>query len=681
MAADTTGDGPGGRATTAATVPLGTRHAILPDQPLPPFDTDGARAYRAVDPRDGSSEFFALVCDRGLPARFDVALQLLETDPAGLVEMANAGPVDWPPARGRRLAVVHVRPGGARVMRDLRTPREPMAEDALIGALVRPAATALRNLATRGIAHGSVRPDNMFFADPTGTRIRLGDCVTAPSGHGQPMMFEPIERAQASPTARGGGSWADDMFALGVSMLWLSLGRNPVPDVDEPTLLAQRIDRGSYAAYVADARLQTGLHEILRALLADDPRQRPTPKEMEQWLASRRIALRQVPPPRRAARPLEFGGGAHASPRLLAHALAADPTLAATLIESGDVERWMRRSVLDEERADLVRDASGANAGPGGLAATAPDRLVARTLAALDPAGPIRFKGLSFLPSGLGTDMQAAMAAGRDVRPHLEALSGGLVTFWVSAQPEDRPELKGLVQLFDQMRLLAERGGAGYGAPRVTYELCPHAPCLSPILGGAFVTTPQELLVQLDEIGLRPGRPAEPMDDHVAGFLMARHRKLDDRYLLVLGPGNAPARRALGILAVLADVQRQFGPASLRGLCRWMLPAMRPVVERYRSAGLRRRLSEDLTRVAEEGDLARMLMTVDDPKILRDDGKAFDAARLRYVETNEEIEALRRSVADPDGVARTDGREATAVVSSVVAAVIVFAVVARAFGA
>jgi hypothetical protein len=277
-------------------------------------------------------------------------------------------------------------------------------------------------------------------------------------------------------------------------------------------------------------------------------------------------------------------------------------------------------------------------------------------------------------------DMQAAMAAGRDARAHVEALSGGLPSFWVGAQPGPRPELKGLVQILDQMRLIAERGVAGYGAERVMYELCPQAPCLSPILGGGFVATPQELLVLLDEIGQRAGRPNEPMDSHVAGFLMARHKKIDDRYFLALGPGGTPAKRALAILAVLADTQRQFGPEALRGLCRWMMPAMRPAVERYRSADIRRRLSEELTRVAETGDLTKMLTAVDDPKALRDDGKAFDGARARYVQAAEEIETLQRSVANPLAVARTDGRQVTAVISSVVAAMVVFAIVARAVG-
>jgi len=679
-AAETNGAGPGGRATAATAVPLGTRHHIFPDQPMPAYNADGALAYRAVSTRDGSAEYFALVCDRGLPARFDVALQLVETDPSGLIELVNAGPVDWPPARGRRLAVVYARPTGARVVRTLATPREPMAEDVVISTLVRPAVAALRNLATRGIGHGSVRPDNMFFADLTGTQIRLGDCVTAPSGYGQPLMFETIERAQAGPCARGGGTWSDDLFALGVSMLWLTLGQNPLPDLDEATLLAQRMDRGSYATYVANARLQTGLHEILRVLLADDARQRPTPKEMEQWLTSRRIAPRQIPPPKRAARPLEFDGGAYAAPRHLAHALAANPGLAAPLIESGDLERWMRRSVIDEERADVVHAAYGSNAGPSGLAASNPDKLVARTLAAIDPAGPIRFKGLAFLPNGLGMDMQAAMLAGRDVRTHVEALAGGLPSFWVGAQPEHRPDLKGLVQIFDQMRRVAERNVAGYGPERVVYELCPHAPCLSPILGGGFAATPQELLVLLDEIGQRAGRPNEPMDNHVAGFLMARHKKIDDRYFLVLAPGSTPAKRALGILAVLAEVQRLSGPESLKGLSRWMMPALRPAVERYRSADIRRRLSEELTRVAETGDLMKMLTAVDDPKVLRDDGKAFDDARVRYVQTAEEIETLQRAVANPGAVARGEGRQVTAVVSSIVAATVVFAVIARAFG-
>jgi eukaryotic-like serine/threonine-protein kinase len=670
-----------GRPSSALAVPLGTKHQILPDHPLPTFNVDGALAYRAIGLRDGTREYFALVCDPAVPARFDVALQLIETDPSGLMEILNAGPVDWPPARGRRLAMVYAVPGGPRVVRNLKVPREPIAEEMVVRALMRPAVTSLRNLATRGIVHGAVRPDNMFFADTTGGSILLGDCVTAPSGFRQPAMFEPIERAQAERAGRGPGSWADDLFALGVSLLWLSVGQNPVPDLDEAELMAQRIDRGTYATYIVDARLPTGLHEILRALLADDPRQRPTLKEMEQWVATRRITMKQMPPPRRAARPIEFDGNVYAAPRLLAHAMAGNPALASLLVESGDVERWLRRSVLDDSRADVVHAAFVSASAAGGSSSSVPDRIIARAIAAVDPSGPIRYKGRAVMPQGIGTALQSAMASGEDPQPIVEVITGGLVGFWVGAQLESRQDLNGLVQIFDQLRVIVDRGVVGYGTERVMYELCPQAPCLSPILGGSHAGSPFELLALLNEIGTSPGRALEPMDRHVAGFLMARHRKIDDRYFTVLGPGSTPAKRALGILAILADTQRQFGPENLRGLCQWMLPSMRPAIDRFRGVENRKRLAADLSAVAEGGDLMKMLAVIDDPKVLRDDGRAFDAARMRYTEINDEIATLQASVNKPDLVARTDGRQTTAVISAVASAVLVFAVVARAFAA
>jgi len=285
------------------------------------------------------------------------------------------------------------------------------------------------------------------------------------------------------------------------------------------------------------------------------------------------------------------------------------------------------------------------------------------------------------MPQGIGTALQTAMANGEDPLPLVEAITGGLVGFWVGAQVESRPELNGLIQIFDQLRTIISRGVMGYGAERVMYELCPQAPCLSPMLRGSHAGSPSELLALLNEIGTTPGRAQEPMDRHVAGFLLARYRKIDDRYFTVLGTESTPAKRALGILAILAETQRQFGPENLRGLCQWMLPSMRPAIDRFRGVESRKRLAADLSVVAESGDLMKMLFAIDDPKVLRDDGRAFDAARMRYIEINNEIGTLQASVNKPDLVARTDGRQTTAVVSAVASAVLVFAVVARAFAA
>ena len=49
-------------------------------------------------------------------------------------------------------------------------------------------------------------------------KIRLGECLSAPSSYRLPALYEPIERALADNGARGAGGYADDMYSFGVSL-------------------------------------------------------------------------------------------------------------------------------------------------------------------------------------------------------------------------------------------------------------------------------------------------------------------------------------------------------------------------------------------------------------------------------------------------------------------------------
>ena len=76
----------------------------------------------------------------------------------------------------------------------------------------------------------------------------------------------------------------------------------------------------------------------------------------------------------------------------------------------------------------------------------------------------------------------------------------------------------------------------------------------------------------------------EPMDRHIAAFLIARYRKLDERLdCSWTTPGGEDLRRISALLNVLADVQKRFGPASLPNLCAWMVELMGPAIERFHS--------------------------------------------------------------------------------------------------
>ena len=90
----------------------------------------------------------------------------------------------------------------------------------------------------------------------------LGEAASAPPGFSQPDLFEPIELAGADKAARGEGTLADDLFALGITVLCLLLGRVPPTAEDPDAVLLERMVGTSYSAAVRGNRLQMNMVEL-----------------------------------------------------------------------------------------------------------------------------------------------------------------------------------------------------------------------------------------------------------------------------------------------------------------------------------------------------------------------------------------------------------------------------------
>lgn len=646
----------------ASQVLIGRNYKLLPNNPLPELDGPSGPAFQVRDMQDGRT-CFAVLCQPGAVPRMSEAQALRRADDPGLMRVLEAAPVLFPGERRRRMAFVFEQPGGRRLMQEDGTGLPTMSEDHLARMVVQPLVSAFRELTNRGLFCGAIRPTNLFWRDLAHSALRIGEFVSAPPGFNQPLVFETLQRGMAAPEGRGPGLPGDDLYALGVTLMMVWLGGNPLRAATDAQILRAKMERGSFNTLLGRNRPPAVLVEPLRGLLNDDPDERWRLDDLEAWLEGRRQSPRQPKAQLRASRALDLGGLPIGSPAMLALSLQRQRSTSLALIDKMEIDRWLRRAVGSDELADRVDEA--VRSAGSGRTGSVEDRILARVAIALNPTGPILYQECSLFPAGFATALAVRTMSGGDLQPLAAILNLQLANFWTANQTGPKAEYAAQLRTLDSVRGYLDRKGAGNGIERVFYELNPALPCLSPLVIDRYATTPSELLVALDAIAEEADRAAEPMDRHIAAFLAHRAPKVNSRLFALLdGPARDP-KRLVALLSVLASVQDAYGPRELPDLAQWLGRKMEPAIERLKSRSTQETVRKALAKACDSGQLSQIVAAVDNPTTLARDESGFEDACQQYRLTEAEIAEHEENVRKPEKLAMGIGRQAAAVVSAI----------------
>jgi eukaryotic-like serine/threonine-protein kinase len=487
----------------------------------------------------------------------------------------------------------------------------------LIGEVLRPAAATLARLAERGLTHRAVRPDNLFRAGP-GEPVVLGPAWAGPPASRQPALYEPPYVGICPASGRGEGSIADDVYALGVTLLVLALGREPLAEIDAAEIVRRKLAFGSLTAILDDERLPAGIGDLVRAMLTEDPAHRPAPALLAESGAGR-IGSSAVRPPRRAGEPILVGTEEVLEPRSLARAIGVAPQHGVRLLRLGAVESWLRRSFGDAALAHRIEEVARLHAREAIEDEGRADAfLVMRAAAILDPLAPLCWRGTWLWPEGMGP-LLAEGSAGATLTELVETEAAAA---WAGCRPGRVDATLAQRQARQNRMLLRHPGWAG-GMARLTHALNPMLPCRSPLVAGRPVIELKALLPALDAAaGRAESGTALPMDAETAAFVLAHTgTSLEGEFASVGGAAEAPALTVLRVLARLAEGLRA---GKLPGLGRMLAERLAPALGAWKERRRRAALQERLGALAAEGDLAAMRDALDDPE-----GRAQDAEGMR----------------------------------------------------
>ncbi len=623
---------------------LAGRYRIMPSSLLSELDQPDAEAVIARDQRNPGDLLFARVCRPGGIPRVEIMDQLRHLQESNLMRPLEWGPVDWPGSDQHRFAVVFQRPDQGPLMASDKSKIKPMNSDDISRRILAPIILTLGYMKQRGLTHRAIRPDNIYYIGQAQNSIILGDCVTAPAASQQPVLFETIQSAMTSPNGRGGGLVCDDFYALGATILILSLGEYPVNDLDDDTLIAAKIAKGSYSALMSGHRPPFGLRELLRGMLSDDPLERWGLEELEQWFGGSLRRSVQQHQKKTVDRTFQFVGGEFRDCRVLAQAFGRNWESAYAAIRNSAFEKWLRRSAPDPALAEDVNSAlqgdaeAGTRSGPNG-------RLVARVCMLLDPTGPIRYKGLSITCGGLGATLADAFY--RKDQPEIqliaECISTGTILDWFVAQSANiQATYEAEQSAIKNVQQLLRHSGPGYGIERVLYVLNPHSPCLSPVLCGKYVALLRHLLSTLEQVVADRGSLPSLVDRHMAAFIASHIRRNIDRTLALLeGRKGDSIAGKLGMLSLFATLQAEFGPEGLPYLTEWLARELEPAINRFSSKRRRQQIVEKIENVARGGDLVALKNVIDNENMLRQDEGERRLAMRELAAASRQISVLQ----------------------------------------
>lgn len=637
------------------------RFLVNGGKPLPNLDSPNAKAYMAEDRHDLSRDLFALVCTPGVPLRTGAMKQFKANPGPGVLELIDYESVFWPVIGQRSMVVIYERPVGGRVIDQIKSNHTRITEYDIPRKVIQPIVDGLRHIRSLGLAHRAVRPDNIFFLDEDMQEIVLGDCVTAPEGFDQPLMYEPLERALANPAGRGTGSTVDDMYALGASLVVLTLGGNPIERMKGEDLLFRRTNLGSYAAVCGNARIPLSLLEPLRGLLSDNPGERWGLDEIANWLNGLKQTPQQKKPARKGDTPFRFGGRDHTNVRTLAHAFNRQIPEAVKTLKDETFHAWIKRSLGESNISETLKGfVDTANFHKEDYQGT-DEYLIARCCAAMDPYGPIRYKGVSVYLDGFGPMLAMEVIRNGSVQTLTEIITREVYQFWVSDRANFLDSLE-IAQMFAQMKAWLANNDPGFGLERCLYELNPGLSCQSPFVIEEGIIEINQLLPALDRAANHADTHTKPMDRHVAAFIAARFNEDIHPHLRALAAGKE-STAVIGMLSLLAFLQWKLKADPVFGLTSWIGGLMGPAINGYHSRTTRRELEKEIPKLVRRGSLPDMFDLIDNAEKRREDQDGYADAVEEYSACADEIASIEGKDNELQEKAERTGQKTAATIS------------------
>ncbi|MEH6547640.1 MAG: hypothetical protein V7701_14485 [Sneathiella sp.] len=623
---------PQDRAPIETGVQLDGRYRIDLSTRLSFLDKGQNQAYKVIDAKNPDVEFFAMISNPFVPYRLDLAEAMMASHIPGISDLLAHGPVRFGEMDIRYVFIFKMPDGGPVFNRA----DGPLDERIVLNKIVPRLIEMFAALEKLNIPHRGVRVDNLFYEDAEQEEVVLGESITTPAGSDQNDVYEPVESANAHAYGRGVGDIATDVYALGVLIVHLLLGRLPAAEMTAEQIFVSKLDQGSYSLLTSDLTLSSRTQLLLKGLLHDDPVRRWDIEQLGRWREITHDRAKMGTGDRHGLGTLYVSGQAYDSPKLLANALAGVPEEACELLKSGKLATWVKNSLRDNDTADNLASIQMTTRGRSQGGQLSKLTAAAQICNLLSPMGAIRYRELAFAKDGLpsllayafqndDTAMKASLG---------ELLESGILTTLLDndfggqgARPKGALLLSKVSDCLEHMK---NKDRFGFGLERCLYELNPTAPCLSPNLIGSHVSTMARFMKVVEKKLTTPGNQINPFDRHCAA-LIAVKASGQGRSFRQMGLGNpGSVEHSAGLLNMFGQLQKIYHPGPLPGFCLWADSLLKPLIASLKSELRREFVMKRFEDARTSGNMETILLATDIRRHIRKDEKEFHQARSNF---------------------------------------------------
>jgi serine/threonine protein kinase len=211
--------------------------------------------------------------------------------------------LDYGSYSGRTYELMEFAAGGSLVDADANgAPKYlPIRDEHRLRQLVTDITDGLAYCHEAGLVHKDIKPDNLFFLDSAGTRVKIGDFGLAEvlehvSGkhitvqnrtaiYAAPEVYRTLASGEAAGKVVLGKEV--DYYALGITLLYLWTGRNPFEGVDE--FVSMNLKAEGNVSIPEDMPIV--LARLVRGLISVVPKRRWGATEVRRWLQGEHVEL------------------------------------------------------------------------------------------------------------------------------------------------------------------------------------------------------------------------------------------------------------------------------------------------------------------------------------------------------------------------------------------------------